>query len=125
MQYNKIYLVIVILSICCSCNNYSVTSTNENLLNKVNSIDNQWVNYTGVIETNNKMMQSQFIPYNASNQYLLNNDAYVSYFSGEDFIKTKLHEGNDSVLQTVEEADGIILSFNKENKSGIKLVRID
>lgn len=100
-------------------------SSSDNLLNKVNAVNNQWVNYKGTIEHDNKMMQSQFIPYNADEDYTLNNDAYVSYYKGENFIKTKLHEGTNSELQTLEEADGVILSFNKENKNGIKLVTID
>lgn len=71
------------------------------------------------------MMQSQFIPYHVNEDYILNNDAYVSYYKGENFIKTKLHEGTYSELQTVEEANGVILSFSKENKNGIKLVSTD
>lgn len=100
-------------------------SSNDNLLNKVNAVNNQWVNYKGEIEHDNKMMQSQFIPYNVNEDYTLNNDAYVSYYNGKRFIKTELHEGNNSELQSVEKADGVILSFNKENKNGIKLVTTD
>lgn len=122
----KLISLILLTVIMTSCNfNIEDGNTNENLINKVNAIDNQWVNYEGMLEHDNKMMQSQFIPYNVNEDYTLNNDAYVSYYNGKRFIKTELHEGNNSELQSVEKADGVILSFNKENKNGIKLVTTD
>lgn len=71
------------------------------------------------------MIQSQFIPYDPNNKYEVSLDTYVSYFNGENFIKTELYQDTPDIIETVEEADGIILSFNKENKSGMQLVKVE
>src|SRR5699024_6448615 len=129
MYYFK---TILFLCFCCillllsACNNVSTTqATSNNLINKVNLIEDRWVNYKGTSENNKAMMQSQFIPYNPEKDYEVSRDTYVSYFNGEDFIKTELYEDTPEMLNTVEEADGIILSFNKNNKNGMQLVEID
>ena len=70
-------------------------------------------------------MQSQFIPYNPEKDYEVSRDTYVSYFNGEDFIKTELYEDTPEIINSVEEADGVILSFNKSNRNGMQLVEID
>lgn len=100
-------------------------SVNDNLINKVNAVDNRWINYNGISENNKSMIQSQFIPYYPDNKYEVSLDTYISYFKGEDFIKTELYEDTPSIIDTVEEADGIILSFNKGNKSGMQLVEFE
>lgn len=115
------FLIIFSIIQLSSCNNQNIE---KNLVNKVNAVENQWISYNGEVEFDNKMMNSQFIPYNSDEVYKVNNDAYVSYYEGEDFITTELHDA-ESELETVEEADGIILSFNKENKEGIKLINKD
>ena len=71
------------------------------------------------------MMQSQFIPYNPEKDYEVNRDTYVSYFNGEDFIKTELYEDIPEIINSVEEANGVILSFNKSNRNGMQLVEIE
>lgn len=109
-----------------ACNNVSTTqATNNNLINKVNLVEDRWVNYKGISENNKAMMQSQFIPYNPEKDYEVSRDTYVSYFNGEDFIKTELYEDTPEIINTVEEADGIILSFNKNNRNGMQLVEIE
>ena len=109
-----------------ACGNVSNTqATSNNLINKVNLLEDRWVNYKGNSENNKAMMQSQFIPYNPEKDYEVSGDTYVSYFNGEDFIKTELYEDTPEMLNTVEEADGIILSFNKNNKNGMQLVEIE
>lgn len=121
----KFFIIFSVLLIMASCNPVAnKKDDSQNLLNKVNAVENQWIDYNGEIELDNKMMQSQFIPYSSEENYKVNNDAYVSYYNGEDFITTELHDA-ESELETVEEADGIILSFNKENKDGIKLINND
>src|SRR5699024_7265548 len=94
MYYFK---TILFLCFCCfllllsTCNNVSTTqATNNNLINKVNLLEDRWVNYKGTSENNKAMMQSQFIPYNPEKDYEVSGDTYVSYFNGEDFIKTEL-----------------------------------
>ena len=125
-MYNfiKLRLLIIISVLLFSAFDIGVDIGHKNLLNKVNAVENQWINYDGTVEQDNSMMNSQFIPYHSYKTYIVNNDAYVSYYEGEDFITTELH-GAESELATVEEADGVILSFNKDNKNGIKLVTTD
>lgn len=112
--------VILVLSACNAENN-----ANDNLVNKTNTLGDRWVNYKGVSENEKSMIQSQFIPYDPNNKYEVSLDTYISYFNGENFIKTELHEDTPDIIDTVEEADGIILSFNKENKSGMQLVEVE
>ena len=129
MYYFK---TILFLCFCCfllllsACNNVSTTqATSNNLINKVNLVGDRWVNYKGTSENNKTMMQSQFIPYNPEKDYEVSRDTYVSYFNGEDFIKTELYEDTPEMLNSVEEADGVILSFNKSNRNGMQLVEIE
>ncbi|CDZ99680.1 hypothetical protein BN1048_00599 [Jeotgalicoccus saudimassiliensis] len=126
-MYRKLFIIglslilIIILSVLIIFDE----STSNNLVNKINTVEDRWVNYKGTSENNKAMMQSQFILYNPEKDYEISRDTYVSYFNGEDFIKTELYEDTPEMLNTVEEADGIILSFNKNNKNGMQLVEID
>ena len=115
-------LVIIILFLT-SCN--TPETEEENLMNKINIINDKWINYEGVSENHKGMNQSQFIPYNPDYSYEISHDTYVSYFNGEKFIRTNLYEDTPVTIDKIEKADGIILSFNKENKSGMQLTRIE
>lgn len=123
---NKTFLIVSIIAIISSFFQTEKNSvvTNHNLINKVNAVENQWINYDGTVEQDNNMMKSQFVPYNSNETYKVNNDTYVSYYKGENFIKTDLQDA-ETELESVEESDGVILSFNKKNKNGIKLVTTD
>ena len=101
------------------------TKINDNLINKVNAIDDSWTNYDGEQERNNSMTQSQFIPYDSIQDYKVNYPTYISYYNGEDFIKTVLYKDPPDEIESVDEADGIVVSFNKKNKSGMQLVAIE
>lgn len=129
MHYHK---TIFFLCLCCfllfltACESVSTShATSNNLINKVNAVEEHWINYQGISENDKSMIQSQFIPYNPDNKYEVSLDTYISYFNGEDFIKTELYEDTPNIIDTVEEADGIILSFNRENKSGMQLVEVE
>src|SRR5699024_4800326 len=129
MYYFKTILFLCLCSfllLLSACNNVSTTqATSDNLVNKVNLIEDRWVNYKGISENNKAMMQSQFIPYHPEKDYEVSLDTYVSYFNGEDFIKTELYEDTPEIISAVEEADGIIVSFKKSNRNGMQLVEID
>ena len=129
MYYFKTFFLLCLCSfllLLSACNNVSTTqATSNNLINKVNLLEDRWVNYKGTSENNKAMMQSQFIPYNPEKDYEVSGDTYVSYFNGEDFIKTELYEDTPEIINSVEEADGIILSFNKNNRNGMQLVEIE
>lgn len=123
---NKTFLIVSIIASISSFFQTEKNSvvTNHNLINKVNAVENQWINYDGTVEQDNNMMKSQFVPYNSNETYKVNNDTYASYYKGENFIKTDLQDA-ETELESVEESDGVILSFNKKNKNGIKLVTTD
>lgn len=112
---NKTFLIVSIIAIISSFFQTEKNSvvTNHNLINKVNAVENQWINYDGTVEQDNNMMKSQFVPYNSNETYKVNNDTYVSYYKGENFIKTDLQDA-ETELESVEESDGVILSFNKK-----------
>ena len=100
-------------------------SVNENLINKVNSIDDSWINYDGDQENDNTMVQSQFIPYHPEKEYEVNYPTYIAYYDGEKFLETIRHQDTPAAVETVEEADGVIVSFNKKNKNGMQMVVTD
>src|SRR5699024_5978675 len=129
MYYFKTFFLLCLCSfllLLSACNNVSTTqATSNNLINKVNLVEDRWVNYKGTSENNKAMMQSQFIPYNPEKDCEVSLDTYVSYVNGEDFIKTELYEDTPEIINSVEEADGIILSFNKNNRNGMQLVEIE
>lgn len=100
-------------------------SVNENLINKVNSIDDSWINYEGAEENNNTMVRSQFIPYDPDKAYEVNYPTYIAYYDGEKFLETIRHQDTPATVETVEEADGVIVSFNKKNKNGMQMVVTD
>lgn len=100
-------------------------SVNENLINKVNSIDDSWINYEGAEENNNTMVRSQFIPYDPDKAYEVNYPTYIAYYDGEEFLETIRHQDTPAMVETVEEADGVIVSYNKKNKNGMQMVVTD
>ena len=82
MYYFKTFFFLCLCSfllLISACNNVSTTqATSNNLINKVNLLENRWVNYKGISENNKAMMQSQFIPYNPEKDYEVSRDTYVS-----------------------------------------------
>lgn len=100
-------------------------STTDNLINKVNSVDDSWINYEGQQENDNTMVQSQFIPYHPEKAYEVNYPTYIAYYDGETFLETIRHQETPATVETVEEADGVIVSYNKKNKNGMKMVETD
>src|SRR5699024_6667551 len=88
--------IILVLS---ACN--TEYNSNDNLVNKTNTVNDQWVNYKGVSKNKKSMVQSQFIPYTPNNKYEVSLDTYVSYFNGENFIKTELYENTPDIIDTV------------------------
>lgn len=121
-QIVRLILVSSVLIVLTACDN---ESTNDNLINKVNSIDDSWINYEGDQENNNTMVQSQFIPYDPNKEYEVNYPTYIAYYDGEEFLTTIRHQETPATVETVEEADGVIVSYNKKNKNGMQMVDTD
>lgn len=108
-----------------SSNTNVETSTEENVEKNVsaNLIDKSklneggWINFEGKVKKQTEMMNTESIPYDSSKEYELNSGAYVTYYNGDEFIKTKLTQKNVPVLiEKVDEADNIRLSFHKDFK---------
>ena len=114
----KLLLVSSVLVVMSAC---EAESVNENLINKVNSFDVSWINYEGTEENNNTMVRSQFIPYDPDKAYEVNYPTYIAYYDGEKFLETIRHQDTPAAVETVEEADGVIVSFNKKNKNGMQM----
>src|SRR5699024_907150 len=62
-----------------------------------------WINFEGDVGGNNEYRITPAIDYDPKKDYEINNGAYVSYYSGEEFIKT-VQQAEGSIEQ-VEEAD--------------------
>lgn len=119
----KMYTLIGIILVLSACSSSASSEpTNDNLINKVNAVNDRWVNYEGISQHNNKMIQSQFVPYNSDKDYEVNYPAYVTYYNSDQFIKTELYQNTPNTIEKVKEANGIVVSFNKKNKSGMQLV---
>lgn len=71
-----------------------------------------WVDYDGTEASNSQMLTTQMISYNPENEYTITRGAYVSYYNDEEFIST-VNTPDDSVIDTVDEANNIKLSFNE------------
>ncbi len=72
------------------------------------------------------MLTSELTPHDASMNYEINRSSYVSYFNGDEFIETKLYTDDiPAPIKTVENADGIKVSFNQYNKDAIEINAIN
>jgi len=123
--FNQIIRLILVSSVLITMSACQAESSNDNLINKVNSIDDSWINYEGEAENNNTMVQSQFIPYDPNREYEVNYPTYIAYYDGEEFLETIRHQETPATVETVEGADGVIVSFNKKNKNGMQMVMTD
>src|SRR5699024_1191031 len=120
-RYAKIFLmaftVIILLS---ACNNNN--SESDNLIDLNNATEGSWVGYNGENVEDEEMLTSELIPYDSNENFEINRSSYVSYFNGDEFIETKLYSDDmPATIETVEDADGIKVSFNQYNKDAIKL----
>ena len=124
-MFYKILRMVLVSSLFITVSACQSESTTDNLINKVNSIDDTWINYEGEQENDNTMVQSQFIPYHPEKEYEVNYPTYIAYYDGEKFLETIRHQDTPATVETVEEADGVIVSYNKKNKNGMKMVEKD
>lgn len=125
-QFRKVFILMVMVILLGACNVIGgEEQTSDNLINKVNAVEDSWVNHVGEMERNNTMTRSQFIPYDPDKEYEVNYPTYISYYNGESFIRTERFQDTPAVIDAVEEADGVIVSFNKKNENGMKLVEAD
>lgn len=97
-------------------------STGENVVDMGSITEGSWMGYNGETVEDPEMMSTDFIDYDSSQTYEINRSSYVSFYAGEEFIETVLYgEEPPMTLDTVEEADRIIISFNQYNEDAIEL----
>ncbi|WP_411843722.1 hypothetical protein [Salinicoccus sp. HZC-1] len=106
-------------------NKTSEESKNDSAANMFNSSEIEegyWINENGVKSEKEKMVISAPMKYNPESKYIANKTLYVSYYSGEKFIKTILHDEKTPIeLELVEEADNIRVSFDEKKLEDFKL----
>jgi len=112
----SLLLGIMLLSACSS------GSGENGLIDLDSATAGSWMGYEGEAVENDEMITSDTIDYNPSKTYEINRSSYVSYFKGEEFIETIQYSDDPPMtLDTVEEADNIVVSFNVYNEDTIKL----
>ena len=112
----SVLLGIMLLSACSS------GSGEGGLIDTGAATSGSWMGYKGEAVENDEMMTSESIKYDSSKTYEINRSSYVSYYNGEEFIETIQYSGEPPMtLETVEDADSIVVSFNVYNEDTIKL----
>ena len=112
----SLLLGIMLLSACSS------DSGESGLIDTASATSGSWMGYDGEAVENDEMMTTESIDYDPSKTYEINRSSYVSYYNGEEFIETIQYSGDPPMtLDTVEDADSIVISFNVYNEDTIKL----
>lgn len=115
MSFMSVLLGVMFLSACGS-------GSGDNLIDTGSLTEGSWMGYDGDAVENEEMRTTEKIDYDSSKTYEINRSSYVSYFNGEDFIETIQYNGEPPMtLDTVEEADSIVISFNQYNEDTINL----
>lgn len=111
-------LGVVLLSAC--------SNSNGNLIDTGSLTEGSWITYDGETVRNEEMRSTEAIDYDPSKYYEINRSSYVSYYNGDEFIETiQYSEDPPMTLDTVEEADSIVLSFNQYNEDTISLTEAE
>lgn len=122
-NFFKLFMITVLsVSILAACGSGG-SGNADNLIDAGSATEGSWVGYNGDEVEDEEMVTSELIPYDPNTDYEINRSSYVSYFNGDEFIETKLYgEDLPLTIDSVEEADGIKVSFNQYNKDAIELV---
>ncbi|MCK1975519.1 hypothetical protein LNK15_00430 [Jeotgalicoccus huakuii] len=109
--------LLCLLTILSACSN-----SNGNLIDTGSVTEGSWVSYDGKVVKDEEMRSSEPIDYDPSNEYEINRSSYVSYYNGDEFIETIQYSDDPPMtLDTIEEADIIVISFNQYNEDTISL----
>ena len=115
ISFMSVLLGVMFLSACGS-------GSGDNLIDTGSLTEGSWMGYDGEAVENEEMRTTEKIDYDSSKTYEINRSSYVSYFNGENFIETIQYNGEPPMtLDTVEEADSIVISFNQYNEDTINL----
>ena len=116
--FTSILLSVIVLSAC--------SNSDGNLIDTSLVTDGSWISYDGNVVGNEEMMTSKSIDYDPSKDYEVNRSSYVSYYNGDEFIETIQYSDDPPMtLDTVEEADSIVISFNQYNEDSISLTEAE
>ena len=112
--FTSILLSVIVLSAC--------SNSNGNLIDNGSVTEGSWISYDGNVVENEEMMTSKSIDYDPSKDYEINRSSYVSYYNGDEFIETIQYSDEPPMtIETVDEADSIVISFNQYNQDSIEL----
>ncbi|SFK50426.1 hypothetical protein [Salinicoccus halodurans] len=122
-NFFKLFMITVLsVTILAACGSGG-SGNADNLIDAGSATEGSWVGYNGDEVEDAEMVTSELIPYDPNTDYEINRSSYVSYFNGDEFIETKLYgEDLPLTIDSIEEADGIKVSFNQYNKDAIELV---
>lgn len=122
-NFFKLFMITILsITILAACGSGG-SGNSDNLIDTGSATEGSWVGYNGEDVEDEEMMSSELIPYDPNTDYEINRSSYVSYFNGDKFIETKLYgEDLPLTIDSVEEADGIKVSFNQYNEDAIELI---
>lgn len=94
-----------------------------NVMDGIEVLAGHWINYRGEDDARGHMTRTNPIEYNAGQDYTVTTASYVSYFYGDEFIKTNNY-GHDGphIIESVPEADRLIVSFSEPEKDTVQLI---
>lgn len=102
------------------------SNSDGNLIDTGSLTEGSWVSYDGNTVENEEMRSTDHIDYDPSKTYEINRSSYVSYYNGEEFIETIQYSDDPPMtLDTVDEADSIVISFNQYNEDSITLTEVE
>lgn len=114
------------MSACSSQDEHNLDQSSNNLINSTELIEGKWIDTKGNEQNNENMHRSTPIDYTSSNEYIINSNAYISYYNDGEFIQTNQLIGGVNELphklEKVEGANEIIVSVNNEWMETVELV---
>lgn len=94
----------------------------DNLNDTASLTERSWVGYNDDKVEKEEMRATEKIDYDPSKTNVINRSSYVAYYNGDEFNETIQYSGEPPMtLDTVEEADRIMVSFNQYNEDSINL----
>lgn len=110
-----------------ACSNSAMKNENsergQNLIDTSDLIEGKWIDTKGVEHDNSDMLRTKNINYSETNEYTLSNPAYISYYSGDEFLETIRYSSEDAptTIKSLSEADKIVVSFFSKESEDITL----
>ncbi len=94
-----------------------------NVMDSIEVVAGHWINYSGEDDARAHMTRTNPIEYNSQQDYTVTTASYVSYFYGDEFIKTNNY-GHDGphIIESVPEADRVIVSFSEPERGTVQLI---